>query len=348
MDIGKIDERLNVASRIDDTGIVWRSAEEAPFRTYGVFRAEDGYRRVPSDVAEATSEKVAELAKNTSGGRIRFVTNSSRIAIRAYIQSICIMPHMAHAGIHGFDLYADGVFANTFMPPVDIKDGYESLYKFPSEGERLITINMPLYNGVYKLYIGLEEGATLKAAPNYKYECPVVFYGSSITQGGCASRPGTCYEAFLSRALDCNFVNLGFSGAGRAEEAIAEYMAGLDMSVFVMDYDYNAPNEEYLEATHGRLFKAIRSAQPKLPIIIISRPRYYLNEVEKRRREIIRRTYLSAKESGDENVYFIDGQTLMSPEIQNEGTVDNCHPTDLGFYSMASGILPVLRGVLEK
>ncbi len=348
MDIQKIDERLRVDTKIDDTGLVWHSSEEEPFRIYGVFKAEDGYRRVPKDVAEATSDEVSVLSTNTSGGRVRFVTNSRRIAIRATMSSICVMSHMAHAGIHGFDLYADGVYTKTFIPPTDIKQGYESLHGFPDGRERLITLNMPLYNGVSELYIALDEGAEIKPAPNYKYECPVVYYGSSITQGGCASRPGTSYEAFLSRALDCNYINLGFSGSGKAEDAISEYMASLDMSVFVMDYDHNAPSVEYLGATHEKLFNRIRNAHPGMPIIIMSRPKYYLTETEVRRREIIRATYLSAKESGDENVYFIDGQTLMSPEIQNEGTVDDCHPTDLGFYSMAQVILPVLRKALGE
>ena len=347
MDISKIDERLNVPKNIDDTGLVWYSADEAPFKVYGLLRDKDGYMRIPREVAEATSAKVAALYRNTSGGRVKFSTTSKRIAIRAGMHSICRMSHMAHAGIHGFDMYVDGVFTKTFIPPRDIESGYEADMMLSGDGKKEILINMPLYNGVLDLMIGLEEGCEVSAPVGYKYEKPVVFYGSSITQGGCASRPGTSYQGVLSRALDFNFINLGFSGSGKAEPAISEYMASLDMSVFVMDYDHNAPNVEYLAATHSRLFNTIRSAQPELPIIIMSRPKYYLTDAELQRRAIIKATYDAAIAAGDKNVYYIDGQTLMSPEIRNEGTVDNCHPTDLGFFSMAMRIMPVLKEVLE-
>ncbi len=347
MDISKIDERLNIPKRIDDTGLVWYNVDESPFKVYGLLRDEDGYRRVPRDVAEATSDKVAALSHNTAGGRVKFSTTSGRIAIRAKMNSVCRMPHMAFTGIHGFDLYSDGVFIKSFVPPVDIEVGYESALTLGGEEKKEITINMPLYNGVASLMIGLDEGCEVSAPTAYKYEKPVVFYGSSITQGGCASRPGTCYEGFLSRALDFNYINLGFSGSGCAEPAISKYMASLDMSVFVMDYDHNAPNVQYLAETHSRLFNTIREAQPDLPIIMMSRPKYYLTENEYKRREIVKATYEAAVAKGDKNVYYIDGQTLMSPDIQNEGTVDDCHPTDLGFYSMAMRIMPVLKAALE-
>ena len=347
MDISKIDERLGVKKVIDSAGISWYNVDNLPFRVYGLLRDDYGYRRVPKDVAEATSVKVAGLAHNTSGGRVRFRTASGRIAIRATMNSICRMPHMAYTGIHGFDLYADGIFIKSFVPPYDIEGGYESVITLPSNEDRLITINFPLYNSVASLEIGLDDGFMPRCAEDYRFEKPVVFYGSSITQGGCASRPGTCYQSILSRSLDFNFINLGFSGSGRAEPAISEYMAGLDMSVFVMDYDHNAPSVEYLADTHERLFNTIRAKQPDLPILMLSRPKYYLNETEIMRRDIIIKTYLNALAKGDKNVWFIDGSTLMPPEIRNEGTVDDCHPTDLGFYFMAKGIMPVLKEILE-
>lgn len=348
MDISKIDERLNIPKSIDDTGLVWYNADDEPFKVYGLIRDEDCYRRTPLDVAKATSAKVAALTHNTAGGRVRFSTTSKRIAIRVRMSSVCHMPHMAYTGIHGFDLYADDVFIKSFVPPNEMEGGYESMLPLTEDGMKEILINFPLYNGVVDLMIGLDADSEISYAKEYKYEKPVVFYGSSITQGGCASRPGTCYESVLSRALDFNYINLGFSGSGRAEPAISEYMASLDMSVFVMDYDHNAPSVEYLAETHSRLFNTIREKQPDLPIIMMSRPKYYLTELERQRRDIVEATYIAAIEGGDKNVYYIDGQTLMSPEIRNEGTVDDCHPTDLGFYSMAMRIMPVLKAALEK
>ncbi len=344
MDIKKIDPNFNTAVSIDHAGYEFFSPLDPRVRLYGVFHDGERYRRLPKDVAESTSLAVAALATNTSGGRVRFVTNSRRISISVKMDKIVRMAHMAYAGIHGFDLYSGTGHVRTFIPRTDIVGGYESEHVFPSSEERVLTLNMPLYNNVDELYIGIDEGATLSPAPDYKYELPVVYYGSSITQGGCASRPGNCYQAMISRELDCNFINLGFSGSGRGEITVANYIASLEMSAFVLDYDHNARSADHLKETHLPFLMAVREAHPELPIIMTSRPKCILNEDELRRREVIRESYLARLEAGDKNVYFIDGTTLMVPD----GTVDLTHPTDLGFRAMADGILPVLRKVLEK
>ena len=232
----------------------------------------------------------------------------------------------------------------TFVPTYDVENGYESVLDFEKCCERVVTINFPLYSSVRKLYIGLKEGAALKPAPGYRVKKPVVYYGSSITQGGCASKPGSSYESILSRRFDCDYINLGFSGSAKAEDEMIDYIKGLDMSVFVMDYDHNAYVFEHLKKTHGRMFRAIRAAQPNLPIIILPRPKYILTEQEKLRWEVIHNTYQTAKEQGDENVYFIDSRKLMEI-VGDNGTVDNCHPTDSGFFSMACAIGEVLEGI---
>ena len=267
---------------------------------------------------------------------MRFRTDSRRIAIRAYMDNVYRMPHFAFSGSCGFDMYVDGHYRATFMPPVDIEDGYESLLEVDGSMHD-IEINMPLYSGVVKLEIGLDEGAALDAAKPYSRDLPVVFYGSSITQGGCASRPGTSYEAILSRMLDLDYVNLGFSGSAHGEVEMAEYIKGLEMSAFVYDYDHNAPDLEHLDNTHKRMFDIIRAAHPELPILLLSRPDHRVDEENDARAQVIISTYDQAKASGDSNVYFIPGSRLMSL-CAEEGTVDGCHPTDLGFYSMAKTI----------
>jgi lysophospholipase L1-like esterase len=348
-DLAQLDKNFSIAE-VDGSRFEFRDCRQEPFRIYGLIlpNEEDPcFMRMPSKVAETVNEGVLSLANRTAGGRIRFRTDSSCIAIRVKLHSVYRGDHFPMTGSAGFDLYADGIFIKSFVPPYDIEGGYESVITLPSNKDRLITINFPLYNSVASLEIGLDDGFMPGCAEDYRFEKPVVFYGSSITQGGCASRPGTCYQSILSRCLDFNFINLGFSGSGRAEPAISEYMAGLDMSVFVMDYDHNAPSVEYLADTHERLFNTIRAKQPDLPILMLSRPKYYLNEAEIMRRDIIIKTYENALAKGDKNVWFIDGSTLMPPEIRNEGTVDDCHPTDLGFYFMAKGIMPVLKEILE-
>ena len=116
------------------------------------------------------------------------------------------------------------------------------------------------------------------------------------------------------------------------------------MSIFVYDYDYNAPNEEHLKNTHEKMFKAIRELHLDLPIIIMSAPRWYCNETFEKRKKAIEQTYKNAISAGDKNVYFLDGKALMAL-CENNGTVDNCHPTDLGFFSMAKAVGDVIERI---
>ena len=211
--------------------------------------------------------------------------------------------------------------------------------------KRVITVNMPNYAEVKKLFVGVENTAEITEAPDYKHEKPIVYYGSSITMGGCASRPGMSYEAIISRRLDTNFINLGFSGLARAEDAMAEHVSELDMSLFVFDYDYNAPDAKFLEKTHERMFKTVREKNPELPILMLSRPR--VTDINDDRYAVIKKTYDNAVKAGDKNVYIVRGDDLIS-ECGMECTVDFVHPTDLGFYLMANHLEPIIKKIIEN
>ena len=344
-DITKIDKNFKVNTNINKEDIKFYDARVSPFRVYGVFYDDGKFRRMPEKIAKTVSNGVHSLHANTAGGRVRFKTNSPYVAINVKMTCITRMDHFPLCGSAGFDLYADGVYVSTFRPPYCMTDGYESLIELGAGKMREITINLPLYSDVCELYIGLASDAKIHAPTPYRVEKPVVYYGSSVTQGGCASRPGTAYQSFISRELDTDFINLGFSGNAMAEEEMYNYIKTLDMSAFVMDYDYNSPSIEHLTSTHEKMFLAIREAQPNLPIVILSAPIAVLNEEYTVRREIIKTTYTNALARGDKNVHFIDGPTLMAI-CGTDGTVDNVHPTDLGFFSMAKAIIDVLKEIL--
>ncbi len=346
MDIGKIDKNLSVDAEIDKSGFVFYNPEEKPFRIYGVKREGDRFYRILGEVARKVSDGVYSLSSNTAGGRIRFVTNSRRVALVVKLTAEGHMPHMALSGSSGFDFYVNGVYTATAIPPINMKSfAYEKILT-KSDTEDTVTLNMPLYTGVKEVLVGLDEGATLKEAPDYTYEKPIVYYGSSITQGGCASRPGMAYESIIERALDSNYINLGFSGSAKGEDAMADYIAGLDMGIFVYDYDHNAPNTEHLEATHERMFLKIREKHPDLPIVMISKPRSRPGGDTDKRKAIITHTYDNAVARGDKNVYLLYGSDFFNG-LNYEYTVDDCHPTDLGFWFMAQGILPTLKKILK-
>lgn len=336
MDISKIDKNLKVDTEIKTDGIKFLDVNDAPFRVYGVYYDGSCFRRMPQELGDVLGGWHKVLSRNTAGGRVRFRTNSTGFAIH-YEGDMGQMPHFAYTGSCGFDIYFDNNYAGTFVPPDGKTQGYDSIRRFDGGGMREVTINFPLYSEVNVLYIGLDENAVIEEPTPYKIEKPVVYYGSSITQGGCASRPGTCYQPYITRRFDCDHINLGFSGSARAQTEMAEYIAGLDMSLFVYDYDHNADDPEFLKQTHERMFRIIREKNPTLPIIMMSRPKPYLAEHEKQRLEIIKKTYENAVAGGDKNVYFIPGPDLCAL-CGNEGTVDDCHPTDFGFASMAKAL----------
>lgn len=347
MRIEAIDQNFTVGAP-DKAQTVFFDVSQPPFAVHGLLHDAEGYYRLPYDAAAAANDGVQYLNLHTAGGRVRFRTNANRIVLRAAMRAITRMPHFALSGSAGFDLYADDVYRGTFMPPMDMEDGYTSELTLDTDGMiREITIHFPLYSGVTRLELGLPAGCTLEAASAYRVQKPVVCYGSSITQGGCASRPGNAYQNILSRRLSCDHLNLGFSGSAKGEACMAEYIASLEMSAFVLDYDHNAPDTAHLEATHAAFFRIVRDRHPTLPIILLSRPQPNPTGDDLARRDIVKRTWETAAHSGDRNVSFLDGTQMLRIFGGDSGTVDNCHPNDLGFACMAAALEPVLKTALE-
>ncbi len=349
------DKNLQVDANVSHDKIRLLDVKEAPFGVYGLYNYmhEPIFKRIPSEVAERVSNTVNILHTNTAGGRVRFSTDSRYISIRAKERNAVAFSHMAFTGIAGFDLYVDtaddlpeGYFAS-FIPPMNSTDGYESKVDLGSRAMRSFTVNFPSYCDVISLEIGIDADAVIAEGESYVNKLPVVFYGSSITQGGCSSRPGNTYQNVISRRLGIDYTNLGFSGGCKAEEAIVEYLSTLKMSTFVCDYDHNAPDAAYLSETHFPLYERIRSKHPDLPYVMISLPGYRNNTNAEARRRIIISSYEKAIALGDKNVYFIDGRDFFTEPYEDLCTVDRCHPNDLGFALMADKIGAVLKKILN-
>ncbi len=344
MQIEQIDKNMVVDANITQEDIVWYDILQPPFSIHGlIFDSDDnGFVRMPRSVARTVSGSVNDLNRRTSGGRVRFRTDSDYIAIRAELRGHRLMPHMPLLSQSGFDLYRNNVFHRAFMPPFDLHNDY-CCERPVAAGEADYMINFPLYRGVRHLYVALRKGAKLLPATPYTHEKPVVFYGSSITAGACSGRPGMSYVNTLCRRLDTEYVNLGFSGSCLAEPPMAEYLAGLDMSVFVYDFDHNAKSAEQLADRHKPLFDRVRQSHPDLPIILASAPDLPFDPPKfAARREVVLDTYRKAVVAGDQNVYFVDGATVLGDDWDNCLT-DGVHPNDLGQYRMADSFEAVFR-----
>ena len=351
MKISEIDKNFAIEESIGDD-ICWFDAEESPFKIYGLIKEDGIFRRMPQAVADTVNRKVSLLNTHAAGGRVRFKTDSTRIAILAKMPTVGKMPHFAYVGSAGFDLYEeteeDNVYRSSYKPSVDMEGGFSASVTVASEREmRSFTINFPSYSTVEKLFIGLDDGAIIEAPTPYMNSLPVVYYGSSITQGACSSKPGDTYQNFISRRFNLDYTNLGFSGSAVAEETITNYIKGLDMSIFVYDYDHNSPRPSHLKETHEKMFLAIRNAHPDLPIIMMTRPRYTITEDTRARLEIIEETYNNAIARGDKNVYLLRGYEMTAP-IKNNGLVDGVHPTSLGFWFMSEAIGGVIEEIIAK
>ena len=343
-----IDEKFALIKKVDRTGLKIYNPTEAPFDLYGLIpptEDEPFYHRMPLSVAEETSGAVMRLNYHTSGGRVRFKTTSKRVAIFVKMHRIDKMGHFTLIGSSGFDLYVGENFKCSFMPHITLDDnGYEDIKTISKNNEmKDVTINFPLYSGVTELLIGLDEDATVEHGSKYRFDKPVVYYGSSITQGGCASRPGNCSQSMLSRELNIDFVNLGFSGSGLGEASVARYVASLDMKLLVMD-TFNAKSIEELASLHEAFYKTIRETHPTLPIIIYTG--HYATHspfIEPQKT-----TYENAVKAGDKNVYYLNSTAEILSRLGHEGSVDGVHPNDLGFRVIADYLRPLLKELLEK
>lgn len=352
-DIEKVDKNFLVDTAINRTDMGWYDPRQPPFTIHGLLWDDQGYKRMDTSVAEKVNAGVSILHRHTSGGRISFETDSEYIAInvKCGVAKSSTMPLTSYTG---FDLYLereDGSleFTNVFVPPVTVHNSYQGIFCFGESGVHKVLIHFPLYNTVESLYIGLSRGSKIQAYSPYLSDAPVIYYGSSITQGGCVSRPGNPYPAIVSRLTKMDYLCLGFSGSAHGEKEMADYIASLTISVFVLDYDHNdCDNLERLAEQHRMFYHTVRAAHPNIPIIIMSAPyaaRTFFRSHPAKSVDIIRKTYEDAKAAGDW-VYFIDGGVLFGAD-KDAALVDRIHPGDIGHLKMAHAVLQCFEDVAK-
>ncbi len=337
------------------------SVEEAPFHIYGLLPAKENglFTRMPQSVALRVSKRVALLHTNTAGGRLRFATDSSFLALGALYPPM-VFPSDRTAALSGanascFDLYIDGKHSRVLWHEgvgtrgsgvaFDLVNGhYEGFIDFGERKMREITLCFPSFVNVSALFVGLERDASLAEPTPYANRLPVVFYGSSITQGACASRAGNTYENILSRKFHFDYLNLGFAGACHAEDAMIDYLCTLPMHLLVYDYDHNAASAEDLRQTHLPALRRLREAHPDIPFVLMSKPNIHNGKEEALARlRIIEESYEALKKENGAPVHFVNGQEMLEKHDPDMMTVDGTHPSDLGFYSMADVISEVFK-----
>lgn len=369
-DIAQIDENFKI-TEIQEKDLQYYNVLEEPFSIHGLYQPRElqKFTRMPDAFREnpAICEGVRLLIGNTAGGRIRFATDSPYVAVLVELEEVINLAHMAATGHSGVDFMickrgeSDYAFKKVAMPTkfaCDADRFYKGFLRFEDYDDydqHEVMLHLPLYNGVRSVYVGIKEGCSVFAPVPYRVQKPVYFYGASITQGGCASRPANNYPNFLSRWLNCDFVNLGFSGSAAGEPEMAEYLASQDASAIVLDLDMRLRDPEVFRNTFEPFYRKLRSINKDVPIITMSFPKYpkihhpvtsnYRDHVTSNR--IILDTCLKAWQEGDEKLWYLDGETVFGEMDQECCTVDYSHPNDLGFYRMAQALRPLLERAIK-
>ncbi|MFB9325105.1 SGNH/GDSL hydrolase family protein [Paenibacillus aurantiacus] len=346
---------------IEIADLTWHSPQEPPFVVNGFpwLDQERIYRRLPSRPPYPIPAAVDQLANHTAGGQIRFRTDSPVLSVQVKLSGVANMYHMPATGQCGFDCYEeqDGELHYRATATFDLKAAAYTalLFENGSRERRSIVLNFPLYQGVEEVLVGLEAGAVIEPPAPYEESGRVIVYGTSITQGACASRPGMCYTNILSRAINREFINLGFSGSGKGEPELAQNIARIpDPALLVLDYEANSVTPELYAQTLPAFIRLYRQTHAQVPILLLSRimfAKQRFDEASRQAQETRKRMQTELigelRRAGDKHIHFLDGETLIDRHGQ-DCFVDGIHPTDLGLSQMADRLAPVIRKLLRK
>jgi lysophospholipase L1-like esterase len=315
--------------------------------------AKSPYDRLPARAEGIVRAPVWSLGQHSAGLCVRFVTDAGSIAARWTLRSESLaMNHMPATGVSGLDLYGrapDGAWAWLAVGRPDHRENRQTLVEGLSAARREYLLYLPLYNGVEQVQIGIPAGAKVypPAARPAAAARPIVFYGTSIVQGGCAARPGMAYPAIVGRWLDRPTINLGFSGNGPMELELARLLAELDAAAYVIDCLPNMSAAQVPERT-GPLVRTLREARPDAPIVLVENIVYQnaplvpaSRDAYQAKNAALRKEYERLVSEGVTGLTYVPGDALLGDD--GEGTVDGTHPTDLGFLRMAGVLAPVLR-----
>lgn len=339
-------------------------AKEFPLIGKGIdaTASESRYQRIPDSIKnELPRPYLWVLGRCTSGMAIRFASNSPYINAKWTNTDKLEMNHFTPTAIRGLDLYAmqpDGSwkFVNTGRPALDNISTETTISSHMTPEMREYLLFLPLYDGIANLEIGYDDDYQLIQPQRPELPAsgnPIVVYGTSITQGGCASRPGMSHINQLIRSLNREFINLGFSGNGQLDLEMAPVVANVENpALFIMDYCPNV-TKEIIEERMLPFIKIVREKNPTTPILFIENPlfpqaAYDLDMADKvtSRNVTFREKYEQLVKEGDKNLYYLPADGLIGDD--NEASVDGLHYTDLGFTRFAKILDPVIRTILSS
>lgn len=341
----------------EQEGVRWYEIRQLGVEGQGWTENKSPFDRLPARAEGKVRDAVWNLSRDSAGMCVRFKSDAPTIHVRwTLTKANLAMPHMAATGVSGVDLYArddKGTWRWVSVGRPTAQTNSQKLADGIPAGSREWLLYLPLYNGVTSVEIGVPSRSTVEMAPKYAAERvkPIVFYGTSITHGACASRPGMVHTAILGRKYGRPVINLGFSGNGRMEPEVTALLAELDAAVYVIDCCPNLSGPETAERTKP-LVQQLRQQRPEVPIVLVEDRVYtdaWLIASKKARNDgnhaALKKSFDELSDSGTKHLYYIPGSDLLGHD--DEGAVDSSHPNDLGFMRQAEAFDKVLGKLMQ-
>ena len=353
-EIAKWDPAMAQKSAVVTNGVKWIDGKYLPIEGRAVNDVDHYYDRLPKNVTTNVNAGVRGMKHHTAGMQFRFRTDSKTLNFKwVPYNSGLAMDHMPSTGVSGIDVYRfdkakdKWIYVKTGRIWDAKKGGSLSIPWTPGTA---CLVNLPLYNGVKSFSLGIDPSAKIEALGPRKsgIDKPVVFYGTSITHGGCCSRPGLAFPSIMGRDLDVPIVNLGFSGSGRGELEMSEHLAAIDASCYVIDCVWNM-EPQLMEERYEKFVRNLRAKRPNVPIVLAEGCDVYCRTAQSKlimdRNKYVKPLYDQFLKEGWRDLHFLPSEGQMADDF--EGTVDGCHPNDLGMMSMAKAFGKAIREALK-
>lgn len=331
--------------------IAWYDAGNLSLKGKGWDSTENIYERLPLKAKGEVSPQVWRLSKSSAGLYVLFTSDTKSIKVRWKTRFDTRQNLMSPLGLQGVDLYVKGAegwrWAGSGKPKQ--KKNEADVISGMAANEKEFMLYLPLYDGVDSVFIGIEKNASVKAANTVYKQKPIFFYGTSITQGASASRPGMAYPSIIGRALDRETINLGFSGNGKMDPGIAKLLSQAEASMFVINCLPNMEADSIFLRTK-QLVRKIRSGNKLTPILLVENIKYThawlskkLTDLQTSKNAQLSRAFNELKKEGISEIYYLDNRNLTRPG--GEGTVDGVHLTDLGFQHFADVLTEEIKKI---
>jgi hypothetical protein len=346
-----------LVSALKSTDLLYYDAAQFPLLGTAVPNASKQYSRLPDELHDSIRKELWDLGQNSAGLSIRFASDATAIGVKWKSLNKFAMNHMTDAGVRGVDLYVmqdDSTWTTVGSGrPTREKWSQSLIMSNMSRKMREYMLFLSLYDGIDSISIGVDSLAQV-VQPQIDLpsrQKPVVMYGTSILQGGCANRPGMAHTNILQRELQREVYNFGFSGNARLDKEIAGVMAGIDAGCYVIDALPNCTAAMVTERM-AEFYYILRSSHPDVPILFIESPLFPLMRFNEEvateinaKNQALRDVYEGLQNAGEQNIYYFEGSRIFGGNV--DATVDNYHFTDLGFSIYAANLLPVIKDLLR-